>query len=85
MLKLFYLYFSEKDVEKVALSGAVLKEVQQLLQKLNLYQGSTDGNYSPEVEKALTDFYHQENFGERTPKERVIPSDILDYMRERAQ
>lgn len=85
MLELFYLYFSDRDVKNIPLKGSALKEVQSLLIKFGLFQGKADGKSNPEFQKALTTFYHQENFEERKPKENVIPEDILDYLRKRIE
>lgn len=86
LLDLFQLYFvSQEDVEMVPLEGESLEEVQSLLSRFGYYEGEVDGEYDEEFEQALTDFYHQENFEERVPEERVIPADILDYLRQRVE
>ena len=84
LLELFYLYFSERDVELLELRGELLEEVQGLLQKMGYYQGDVSGEYSNEFAESLIRFYHQENFEERVPESQKIPADILEYLRKRA-
>ncbi len=84
LLELFYLYFSERDVKMLELKGKLLEEVQNLLQKMDYYQGEVSGEYSSEFAESLIRFYHQENFEERVPESQEIPADILEYLRNRA-
>ncbi len=84
LLELFYLYFSERDVELLELKGELLEEVQNLLEKMGYYQGDISGEYSSEFAESLINFYHQENFEERVPEGQKIPADILEYLRKRA-
>lgn len=85
LLELFYLFFTERDVEDIPLKDATLKEVQELLTKTNYYQGPIDSNYNPDFAKALHNFYCTENFEERIPAEQFIPEDILAFLRKIAQ
>ncbi len=84
LLKLFYLYFGDKEVEKVELHDTLIKEVKGYLKDLDLFSGKIDHKNNDEFQKALEVFYHQENFEEREQDKGHIDKDILEYMKNKA-
>ncbi len=85
LLDIFYLYFGDKEVEKVELTDEVIKEVKQYLKNLDLFSGKIDAENNEEFKKSLESFYHQENFEERKQKEGFLDKDILNYMQDKAE
>ncbi|HMA60733.1 MAG TPA: DUF1028 domain-containing protein [Halanaerobiales bacterium] len=85
LLDIFYLYFGDKEVEKVELTDEVIKEVKQYLKNLDLFSGKIDAENNEEFKKSLESFYHQENFEERKQKEGFLDKDILNYMKDKAE
>ncbi|AZR74859.1 fimbrial assembly protein FimA [Anoxybacter fermentans] len=85
LLNLFYLYFRETDPDKlVKIEGEQLKEIQQMLKKLDFYQGEITGEWNEEFKESLKTFYMKENFEGRMREDEYIDSEILDYMRYKA-
>lgn len=85
LLDLFKLYFVERETESIPLEDETLVETQKLLSEFGIYEGPVDGEYNGKFERSLQEFYYQENFEERVPEQRVIPADILDYLRQRVE
>lgn len=85
LLDIFYLYFGDKEADKVKLTDELIKEVKQNLSKMGLYKGNIDPKNNDQFKKALQTFYHQENFEEREQKEGYLDKDILEFMREKAE
>lgn len=85
LLNTFYLYFGDKEVQKVELTEEVIKEIKQYLKDLDLYSGKIDGKNNQEFQDSLETFYHQENFEEREQKEGFFDKDILEYMKKKAE
>ena len=85
LLDIFYLYFGDKEVEKVELTDEVIKEVKQYLKNLDLFSGKINAENNEEFKKSLESFYHQENFEERKQKEGFLDKDILNYMKDKAE
>ena len=85
ILDIFYLYFGDKEVEKIELTEEVIKEVKQYLKDLNLFSGQIDSENNEEFKNSLETFYHQENFEEREQKEGFLDKDILNYMKTKAE
>jgi len=85
ILNIFYLYFGDKEVEKVELTDEVIKEIKKHLKDLNLFLGQIDSENNKEFKSSLETFYHQENFEEREQKEGFLDKDILNYMKNKAE
>ena len=85
LLNTFYLYFGNKEVQKVELTEDVIKEIKQYLKDLDLYSGKIDGKNNQKFQDSLETFYHQENFEEREQKEGFFDKDILEYMKKKAE
>ena len=83
LLNTFYLYFGDKEVQKVELTEEVIKEIKQYLKDLDLYSGKIDGKNNKKFQDSLETFYHQENFEEREQKEGFFDKDILEYMKKK--
>ncbi len=84
ILEIFYLYFAQREVPMIPLEGNIVKEIKELLGKKGFFSGKIDSAYTDELENSLQTFYHQENFEERIPEKKLIPEDILNYLRHRA-
>jgi len=85
LLDTFYLYFGDKEVQKVELTEEVIKEIKQYLKDFDLYSGKIDGKNNQIFQDSLETFYHQENFEEREQKEGFFDKDILEYMKKKAE
>lgn len=69
----------------VEITGDVLKGLQSSLKNLGFYQGSVNGSYDEQTEKALRDFVNVNNFENRMHKEGYIWKSILQYMEDIAK
>jgi uncharacterized Ntn-hydrolase superfamily protein len=83
LLEIFYLYFGDKEVEKVKLDDSTIKEIKGYLKDLDLFSGNINSKNNDEFQNALEIFYHQENFEEREQAKGHIDKDILEYMRKK--
>jgi len=83
LLEIFYLYFGDKEVEKVKLDDSIIKEIKGYLKDLDLFPGDINSKNNDEFQNALEVFYHQENFEEREQVDDHIDKDILEYMRKK--
>lgn len=84
ILKIFYLYFGDKEVEKVKLTDEIIKKVKKNLKDMDIFEGEINSEANEEFRNSLEVFYHQENFEEREQKEGFIDKDILEYMKNKA-
>jgi uncharacterized Ntn-hydrolase superfamily protein len=67
LLDLHDLYFGSSPVEdQVALDGDPCKRLQEIMSRLQYYQGDATGVYDAETRKALGAFIGSENFEDRT-------------------
>ncbi|HEY8394093.1 MAG TPA: DUF1028 domain-containing protein [Thermaerobacter sp.] len=85
LVRLHRLYFGPQDASRlVRLEGAVVAEVQRLLQAAGFYQGPVHGRLDEATREALRTFHLNENFEERMAGDDVIDGDVLDYLRQMA-
>jgi uncharacterized Ntn-hydrolase superfamily protein len=81
VLQLHRLYFERTRPEDVlALEGATLQEVKDLLRKAG-YEPGPGSEYDPATKQALKAYFLTENFDERWTEQPVIDGKVLDYMR----
>jgi uncharacterized Ntn-hydrolase superfamily protein len=84
LLKLHKLYFFETDPEKLMkIEGAIAKEIQEILQRTDYYDGPISAVYDEHTKKALRDFVNTENLEERWRDDDLLDGVILEFMRER--
>lgn len=84
LLEIFYLYFGDKEKEKLELTDSLVKEIKGYLKDLGLLSGDINSKNNDEFQQSLEIFYHQENFEEREQDEGYIDKDILEFMRNKA-
>lgn len=84
LLEIFYLYFGDKEVEKIEFTDTLIKNIKGYLKDLDLFSGNINSRNNDEFQEALEVFYHQENFEEREQEEGHIDKDILEYMKNKA-
>ncbi|PZN08946.1 MAG: fimbrial assembly protein FimA [Bacillota bacterium] len=86
LVRLHRLYFGAPDPSRqVRLEGAVVEEVQRLLQATGYYRGPISGRLDDATRQALRTFQLNENFEERVVGDEVIDGDVLDYLRDLAR
>lgn len=84
LYELHRIYFQSTDkAVLVKVEGDILVEIQDLLQKLDVYHGGPVDIYSDELREALRSFAHQENFEERWRDDDQIDIELLQFLRGR--
>lgn len=85
LLKLHDLYFGKSDPgQRIDLKSKPLKQLQEILLRLEYMDGQTDGVYDERTKTALRAFTGNENFEERCDLEAGwIDSPVLDYLLEK--
>jgi uncharacterized Ntn-hydrolase superfamily protein len=82
LLELHELYFGESDEkDRVSLKGEPLKQLQEILIKLDYIEGKADGTYDELTKSALRAFTGNENFEERCDLDAGwIDKPVLEYL-----
>ncbi len=82
LLEMHELYFGESDEsQRVSLKGKTLKQLQEILIRLEHMEGEVDGVYDERTAKALRAFTGNENFEERCDLEAGwIDKPVLEYL-----
>jgi uncharacterized Ntn-hydrolase superfamily protein len=85
LIRLHELYFGDSPEEdKLALSGDVLYNLQEVLMKTGYYQGAVQSDLTEEVRSSLNAFIGSENFEERIDLEATwIDRPVYEYILER--
>ncbi|MDQ7819216.1 MAG: DUF1028 domain-containing protein [Armatimonadota bacterium] len=84
LLELHRLYFGTTDPARLTpLTGAVAREVQQILRRLGYYRGEITGVYDDATREAFRRFCAIENFEERWREDDLVDGEILQFMRRR--
>lgn len=82
LLDLHVLYlFPTNAGDLLALTPAVVREIQAILAGAGDYAGETHGRYDEATRKALTTFMHRENLEERCRDDEQIDGVVLEFMR----
>jgi uncharacterized Ntn-hydrolase superfamily protein len=85
LVDLHHLFFKPPEPgEMVAIEGELAREVQQILQWAQFYDGPITGEYDAPTRKALTALIGNENFEERFDEEKgLISCQVMDVLREK--
>jgi uncharacterized Ntn-hydrolase superfamily protein len=85
LVDLHHLFFKPPAPgEMIAIEGDLAREVQQILQWAQYYDGPITGEYDASTRKALTNLIGNENFEERFDEEKgLISSQVMDVLREK--
>jgi uncharacterized Ntn-hydrolase superfamily protein len=85
LVDLHHLFFKPPEPgEMVAIEGELAREVQQILQWAQFYDGPITGEYDAPTRKALTALIGNENFEERFDEEKgLISGQVMDVFREK--
>jgi uncharacterized Ntn-hydrolase superfamily protein len=85
LVDLHHLFFKPPEPgEMVAIEGELAREVQQILQWAQFYDGPITGEYDAPTRKALTALIGNENFEERFDEEKgLISGQVMDVLREK--
>ncbi|TEU16763.1 MAG: DUF1028 domain-containing protein [Anaerolineales bacterium] len=85
LVDLHHLFFKPPAPgEMIAVEGDLAREVQQILQWAQYYDGPITGEYDAPTRKALTNLIGNENFEERFDEEKgLISSQVMDVLREK--
>lgn len=85
LVEMHHLFFGRSaPAERLPIEGALVKEIQALLEKQGLLRGAEPGAYDAPTRKAFAQFIGRENLEDRTnPDEGWIDPPALDYIRER--
>jgi uncharacterized Ntn-hydrolase superfamily protein len=85
LVDLHHLFFKPPAPgEMIAIEGDLVREVQQILQWTQYYDGPITGEYDAPTRKALRDLIGNENFEERFDEEKgLISSQVMDVLREK--
>ncbi len=82
LLDLHVLYlFPTNPADLLALTPAVVREIQAILTGAGDYAGETHGRYDEATRRALTTFMHRENLEERCRDDEQIDGVVLGFMR----
>jgi uncharacterized Ntn-hydrolase superfamily protein len=85
LVDLHHLFFKPPAPgEMIAVEGDLAREVQQILQWAQYYDGPITGEYDAPTRKALSNLIGNENFEERFDEEKgLISSQVMDVLREK--
>jgi uncharacterized Ntn-hydrolase superfamily protein len=85
LVDLHHLFFKPPEPgEMIAVEGELAREVQQILQWAQFYDGPITGEYDAPTRKALTALIGNENFEERFDEEKgLISGQVMDVLREK--
>jgi len=85
LVDLHHLFFKPPAPgEMIAIEGDLAREVQQILQWAQYYDGPLTGEYDAPTRKALTNLIGNENFEERFDEEKgLISCQVMDVLREK--
>lgn len=85
LVDLHHLFFKPPQPgEMIAIEGDLAREVQQILQWAQYYDGPITGEYDAPTRQALTNLISNENFEERFDEEKgLISHQVMDVLREK--
>ncbi len=83
LLGLHRLFFSPEMASRTRASGAVVREMQEILLKRGYYAGPVSGEYDTATREAFKRFCHIENFEERYREDEFVDREVLTFMRDR--